>query len=277
MLNVGSFSWLIILGLILIALIAILIVLCFFKYKQIQNEKLLIYGGALGYRENGHDDGMAEAHELEAMTRNREQEELFPESEKGADEKAGGFLTPGDAKAAEAYGPGAELAPPSDGKGPMGTGGSQSVLNLNPAVPPAAGLEPPNYPVPPPKPPKRDDLQGSRGQLFSPSPAELQEPLPKFPPSTKPKPQPPIPAPPAVSVAAYPDAPSLNAAAPGGYYPVETQEPPAVAAPGGYYPVETQGPPAVAPPRVPPKPKPKPKAPLPPPDAPNNGQSPSFV
>ena len=232
-----------------------------------QNEKAQAYGGALGYQEAGRDDDMAEAHQLEEMTRNREHDEqlLLSDGEKGADEKAGGFLSPGnehlaagDAKAAEAYGPGAGLAPPSDGKGPMGSGGSQSVLNLNPAVPKAPGYEPPNYPVPPPKPPKKDDLQGSRGQLVSPPPAEPQGPLSPFPPSTMPKPQPSIPAPPVAAVASYSDAPPLQAA-PGGYYPVETQEPPAVA------------------PRVPPKPKPKPKAPLPPPDAPNNGPSPSYV
>lgn len=264
LLSVGSFSWLIILGLILIALIAILIVLCFFKYMQIQKEKSLGYGGVFGYRGNGHDEGMAEAHQLEEMTRNREQDEL-PEGEKGADEKTGGFASPtgehfaaGDAKAAEAYGPGAGLAPPSDGKGPMGTAGSHSALNLNPAVPKGPGYEPPYYPAPPPKPPKKDDLQGSRGNLVSPPPAEPQGLPPPVPPATIPKPPPPIPAPPTTAVAAYSDAPPLQAA-PGGYYPVETQEPSAVA------------------PRVPPKPKPKPKAPLPPPDAPNSGPSPSYV
>ena len=81
LLSVGSFSWLIILGLILIALIAILIVLCFFKYKQMQNEKAQAYGGALGYREAGSDDDMAEAHQLEEMTRNREHKEQLLLSE----------------------------------------------------------------------------------------------------------------------------------------------------------------------------------------------------
>ena len=246
LLSVGSFVWLIILALILIALIAILIVLCFFKYKQIRNKETQANG-------KGRDEEMAEAHQLEEMTRNREHDEMLPEGEKVVDEKAVSLVFPGDehlaadgAKAAEANGLGAGLAPLSEGKGPIGTGGSQSVLNLNLAMPKWGGCEPPHHPVPQ-KPQKNDEMQGSCGQLVSPPPAE--QPPPPFPPSVMPTP--PISSPPTSDEKAYSETPLLQAA-PGGYYPIETQEPSAVA------------------------PHMQPKAPLPHPNAPNNGPSPNY-
>ena len=53
----------------LLALIAIFIVLCFFKYKRTQKKKAQAYGGAIGNRDSGREDNTAEALHLEEMIR----------------------------------------------------------------------------------------------------------------------------------------------------------------------------------------------------------------
>ena len=131
-------------ALILVALIAVLVVLCFFKYKQVQNEK-----AQAGI---GGDDQMAEALRLEELKRDRELYEPLPECEmvvfENAFSRTVSFvftndkqLASCDAKAANAYGSATDavLTPSTEGTGPVGTRWGQSVLYINLAMPTWAG------------------------------------------------------------------------------------------------------------------------------------------